>query len=291
MNKYILVIGEILVDLISTNLVNNLGKAEGFTMFAGGSAANFSRFFSRCQKDVKLIASVGKDGFGQFLLQALADEGVSLAFIAQHNSNPTSIILVGKSINTPDFIPYRGADNIILEIEESTIKDASIIHSTAFALSKQPAQQSILSAFSKAFSEQIPISIDWNYSEKIWGCKHDAEKVFKEIQQFNPIFKFSSDDVDRFAGTKLNLNCQLAFLNEIQAKAICLTCGSKGVYFKTTTSEWQHIAAQPIEVKDATGAGDAFWAGFMSQWIDGKSIDDCVKKGIETAALQLTGGW
>ena len=283
--------GEILVDAISTNMVTNLAQAKGFNMIAGGSAANFSRFLTRCNTEVKLVASVGNDGFGQFLLHALAEEGVSTQYIAQQNALPTSLIMVGKTTDTPDFIPYRGADKMIVDIDEVLINDASVIHATAFALSKQPAQASIMATFSKANSHNITISIDWNYSEKIWDNHQAAQQIFAEIQQFKPIFKFSTDDVNRYLKTNLAIEAQLAFLDTIQAKAICLTCGSKGVYFKTSSSDWQHTAAQPIEVKDATGAGDAFWAGFMSQWIAEKSINECVKKGIETASLQLTGNW
>jgi len=49
------------------------------------------------------------------------------------------------------------------------------------------------------------------------------------------------------------------------------------------------MPAQPIEVKDATGAGDAFWAGFISEWSKGNAIEQCVAKGIHTASLKLQG--
>ncbi len=79
------------------------------------------------------------------------------------------------------------------------------------------------------------------------------------------------------------------FLQAVNASVICLTCGAEGIWYKTKNLDWQHSLAKPVNVKDATGAGDAYWAGFISGWYKKLNIDDCVKIGIETAALRLTG--
>ncbi|MBC7922106.1 MAG: carbohydrate kinase family protein [Ferruginibacter sp.] len=73
------------------------------------------------------------------------------------------------------------------------------------------------------------------------------------------------------------------------ARVICLTCGPEGVWYKGLGTEWHHAPAQPVEVKDATGAGDAFWAGFLTYWMRQQPLDSCVRNGIATAAQRLEG--
>ena len=41
----------------------------------------------------------------------------------------------------------------------------------------------------------------------------------------------------------------------------------------------QHVPGEPTNVVDATGAGDAFNAGFLHSWIDGNPVPDCIVQG------------
>jgi fructokinase len=235
------------------------------------------------------VASVGNDSFGNLLLQNLQKEGLNIEHIFQYDQYATSLIVVGKTKGTPDFIAYRNADYMIEKVDETLISNASLVHTTAFALSKQPAQSSILKAVGNASKQGIPVSVDWNYSEKVWGQYNNALTVFNQLQSYKPIFKFSLDDVERFMGKSLSIEEAKAYLNNVLCTAICLTCGGDGVYYKSSMSHWQFMPAQPIEVKDATGAGDAFWAGFVSEWDRDSTLELCVSKGINTASLKLQG--
>ncbi len=46
--------------------------------------------------------------------------------------------------------------------------------------------------------------------------------------------------------------------------------------------------APRIEVIDATGAGDAFAAGFLSRWLEGAPLDDALQTGVACGALAVT---
>jgi hypothetical protein len=90
--------------------------------------------------------------------------GLSLKHLQRLPNHQTSIVLVGKSTATPDFIAYRNADTQICPIDDYLIESSALLHTTAFALSKEPAKSNILEAFSKAYRSGKYISIDWNYA-------------------------------------------------------------------------------------------------------------------------------
>jgi fructokinase len=259
---------------------------------AGGSPANLCRFVRQSGAPATLVAAVGQDGLGRQLLQVLSDAGLSTTHIQQLPDYATSLIVVARSQGTPEFIQYRDADRHLQPVPEELIAGAAVVHTTAFALSKAPARQTILAAFATAHAYHIPISIDWNYAEAIWGRKNNATDVFREVLAYAPLLKVSLDDVSRFAGAPLDAEAAKVYLvgTAASARLICLTCGAHGVWFCSPDVAWQHLPAQPIlEVKDATGAGDAFWAGFLTHWMQQQPIEQCVSHALHTAAQRLTG--
>jgi len=287
MKGYFLAIGELLADLATIDYCENLEGATTFNLVQGGSPANVAANVKFLGGEAELVSSIGNDGIGRFLISALQKTGIKVAHIQVNPGQPTSVILVTKSKGTPDFIPYRHADACIEGIENSLIENCSIIHTTAFALSKQPAQSSILAAMEKAQSQNKTVSVDWNFAPPIWGVD-DGKNVFNKVMQFAPLLKVSVDDVERFRGSSLTIEECKNFLQHFQTTATCLTCGKDGVWFKEMHTAWQFKEAIAVEkVVDVTGAGDAFWAGFIFSFMKDERVANCVQKGLEVAAEKI----
>jgi fructokinase len=286
---YLLAIGESLIDAITTNFVVDLSEAKNFTLQAGGSPANLCRFLQALGGKAILVAAIGKDGLGKILLKAIAQSGIDTTNIQQLSGHATSMVVVGRSRGTPDFIAYRDADQFLLPVEDALINGASVVHTTAFALSKAPAQQTILQALKSASDKGIAVSVDWNFAKPIWGEDNNAHHVLEEIMKYYPLLKISMDDINRFTDTHMNIEEAKAYLFTLPTSVTCLTCGADGVWFKSTEMGWQHLQARKVQVVDTTGAGDAFWAGFLWHWTQHLPIDICVQQGIFTAALRLEG--
>ncbi|MDQ1087620.1 MULTISPECIES: carbohydrate kinase family protein [unclassified Siphonobacter] len=290
MQSYVLVIGELLIDAISCEYVDHLGQAASLSLHPGGSAANFCRFLHTYQVPTRLVAAVGQDGLGRQLIDHLQSIGLDTSYVATVAQHATSLIVVGRTKGTPDFIPYRGADAQIAPITDDLIEPAGLLHTSAFALSQQPARDTILQAFDKAAQRGIPVSIDWNYSEKIWANPEEARQTLEKLQMFKPLFKFSLDDVSRMTGEPMSIVQAKVYLSNLQSNVVCLTCGGDGVWYKHAQEDWQYLPAQAIsDIKDATGAGDAFWAGFVKAYLRNSPLAICVQQGIDTASQRLRG--
>jgi fructokinase len=285
----VLAIGEALIDAVTTDFVTDLSEARTLALHPGGSPANLCRFVRSGGGAATLVAAVGQDGLGQILVNAIAATGIPTGHVQQLAGHATSLIVVGRSRGTPDFIPYRDADRFLQPVEEALVAAAAVVHTTAFALSQSPARDAILSAFGKAHARGIATSVDWNYAEPVWGRDNDAAEVFNQLMQYRPLLKVSLDDVQRFTGEALTVGAARAYLLGVPAGVTCLTCGAEGVWFRDEGTGWRHLPAEPVMVKDATGAGDAYWAGFLTGWMAHHSLESCVQRGIATAARRLAG--
>ncbi|MCF8255296.1 MAG: hypothetical protein K9J84_12035, partial [Bacteroidia bacterium] len=277
----VVAIGELLADLISDDFVSDLSQVKKFNLFQGGSPSNLCANLKWLNKEVELVASVGKDSIGEFLLAELAKIGLSTQFINIDQQLPSSLVLVGKSIGTPDFIAYRMADTRIMPIDKYLLNNTSIIHTSAFALSKEPARTHILEAMKYATFLGNEISCDWNFASEIW-YPENGQDVFNELCKLKPLLKLSLDDYRRFTNNpNASALTAIDFLNNCSSKFTCLTCGSEGVWFTNEDNNWVNLPARKVEVKDTTGAGDAFWAGFLSSYLEENSITQSVERGIK----------
>ncbi|HEX8330884.1 MAG TPA: PfkB family carbohydrate kinase [Hymenobacter sp.] len=285
----LLAIGEALIDILTTDFVGDLSQVTTLQAVAGGSPANLCRFVQHCGGKAQLVAAVGQDGLGEILVRALAGAGLSTTHVHQLPDRATSIIVVGRSRDTPTFIPYRSADRHLPPVDPALVAEAAVVHTTAFALSRQPAQRHVLDALATATAHGRQVSVDWNYAEPIWRRSNNAAAVWQEVLAHRPLLKVSLDDVVRFGEVPPTPEAAMAFLAPAPARVLCLTGGAAGVWYRADQGAWEHQPAPPVEVHDATGAGDAFWAGFLTHWMARAPVAECVQQGIRTAARRLQG--
>lgn len=290
--KYALVsVGELLGDLLGTEFTTNLTDTETFRRFQGGSPANLAANMARLGNPTALVACVGQDNLGSYLIQQLAETGVDTSYIARDPHEPTSIVLVSRTQGTPDFIAYRTADRMIVpsHIPEVLLQNTSFFHTTCFALSKEPAQSAILEAAARAHKAGCVVSLDANYAPSIWPDREQALQVVTEYCQNGAFIKLSEDDAERILGETKPTAAIIEEFHQKGAQLVCLTLGSKGSIVSSDFGKNQTaVPVKPVEVKDATGAGDAYWSGFLTAWLDGKSPAECAQAGANIAALKIS---
>ena len=289
-NIDILCVGEVLIDFIghqSDVLINN---TRDYHRYIGGSPTNVAMNCSRLGLKAMMVGTVGSDGFGEYIFERLNSINIVTDNIKKLNTKPTSVVFVSKSKGTPDFIPFREADSFITEdqISKNVLQESNIFHTTCFALSKEPAQSTILKKAEEAFNLGCKLSIDLNYAKKLWDTQEEAIRVIKTYCRFNPLIKISEDDMFRLFEKELTHQEIFEFFHNLGVDTVCLTLGENGV--KLSQLEKKTITLPAIKVKkiiDTTGAGDAFWSGFLYAYIKEKPIEDCLQIALKLAALKL----
>jgi len=266
-------IGEALVDLISEQVVSSLTDANGFHRFIGGEVTNVALNVALLGGQAALVACVGEDGFGSYIRQQLDEAGVATDYVRVTSQASTTIAVNARQTTTPDFIIYRGADAHILPDERylEAIEASRVVHTSAFALSREPARSTILQALKVARQSGCLVSLDPNYHPCIWPdvANSDFQDVLVDACQWVNVTKPSLDDCARLFGPGLSpVECAERLLSW-GPEIVALTMGQQGVLLATADGDFHHVQPGDAEVADVTGAGDAFWAGLLTALLDG----------------------
>lgn len=284
----ILCAGELLIDLISTDYAESFDEVTTFQRIQGGSPANLCMNMARLGNRTRLVACVGQDDMGRFLKKYVENLGVDCTYL-RHVEAPTTLVLVTRTNKVANFEAYRLADRLISadQFYAGMSIECSIFHTTCFALSLEPARSNILDMAERFWQSGGQLSIDLNYAQKIWPDRAEAQQIVAGYCNRGAIVKVSEVDWERLYGSPLSDAEQAArhFL-DLGVSAVCVTLGSEGA-FVASPSEAHFLPSRPVDVADTTGAGDAFWSGFLTAWLDGHSLLHCAIAARRMAEIKI----
>jgi fructokinase len=286
----VLTIGEMVVDFISVEKTDTLSNAATFRRYLGGSPANIAVYVSKLGGTSAVVAKTGIGAFGKFLKSELQRHGVTTDYLLMDHRTHTTVIFVSSTAATPDFEEFRSGDYLLRpeEISEEAISRTRVIHASTFALSLEPCRSAVLGAFRKAREMGKIVSLDPNYSRRIWPDYKEARRVIRDAYRYVNVTKPSADDARRVFGPDHEPEQYIDMFHDLGAETVVFTMGEEGNLISENGKITAHVPARPVEVVDVTGAGDAFWAGFLTATLDGNSAERSVLFAREVVERKLT---
>lgn len=281
----ILTIGELLVDMISTDYSEDF-DCNTYNKFFGGSPANIAMNTKKLGIKSLVAASVGNDGLGKFLIKNLETSGIDTSCVNIVDYS-TSMVLVTKSRKSPIPIFYRGADYHLpysVELQEG-VENSKIVHFSCWPISRNPSRSVIERVIEVARKNEIMVCFDPNYHEMIWDKKEDGREYVKSIISKVDIVKPSEDDAERIFGKDTPEN-QIQKFVDLGVRLVIMTLGKEGALVSNGV-ETLRFNTLAEEVVDTTGAGDAFWSGFYSALVKGYTIKEALDLGFGVSAYKL----
>lgn len=290
-NLDLLAIGEALIDLISLRETREgLRDADAFGRHLGGSTTNVAIYVAKLGGTSAVVSKTGTDAFGQFIKDELERHRVGTNYLVQDPDSHTSVVFVSRTTGTPDFMALRDADYALTpnEVPEEAIARARIVHASTFALSRNPCRSAVDKTLRLAYEHGKIVSLDPNYSPRIWPDHEEARQVIRALSRYVTVIKPSLDDASRFFGLGHTPEQYIRMFHELGPETVIMTMGREGVLSSYQGQIVGHVPVRPVEVVDATGAGDAFWAGFLVAKLDGRPLEECVLFAREIAELKMT---
>lgn len=272
----VLCIGEALIDMICTDRGSRLADGQNFLKKAGGAPANVAAAIAALGGEVDMAAKVGKDPFGQHLIDLLNEMGVSTRWIIQDPSSFTTFAFVSlMEDGERDFYFNRGADGqlSIEDLAGLNLNEYDIVHfGSATGFLPGPLQATYIDLLNKAKAAGALISFDPNYRHLLFP-NNTAEFVKQSWHfiQACDFFKLSDEEALLITG---QATVQAA-ADDLRAKTnavFAITLGKEGTLLATNNGN-EVISSIPITPVDATGAGDAFVGAVLYQLLGTKSTE------------------
>lgn len=273
----VVALGELLVDFTYS------GKSEnGMRLFEqnpGGAPANVLCALSNLGMQTAFVGKVGADMHGEFLRSVIAEKGVDTSGLITSNDTFTTLAFVELSDSGErrfSFARKPGADTCLSkeELKPALLQAGKIFHFGSLSLTDEPVRSATLEAVRAAKQAGAIISYDPNYRAPLWKSESEAVEKMRSVLSLVDVIKISDEEIGLITGTDSKEKAA-AFLMEQGVSCVVITLGKNGAYAKNKTGSAQ-VGVPNTPVVDTTGAGDAFWGGFLYK---------LAKTGLAPAAL------
>jgi fructokinase len=253
-----------------------LADGQNFLKKAGGAPANVAAAIAALGGKVDMAAKVGKDPFGQHLIDLLNEMGVSTQWMIQDPNSFTTFAFVSlMEDGERDFYFNRGADGqlSVSDLADLNLSEYSIVHfGSATGFLPGPLQATYIDLLNKARAAGALISFDPNYRHLLFPNNTNSfiTQSWHFIQACD-FFKLSDEEAMLITG----LTSVQAAADALRAKTkaiFAITLGKEGTLLSTSQGT-ELIGSIPITPIDATGAGDAFVGAVLYQLLDTKAAD------------------
>ena len=257
------------------SLLSNLNIEE---TISGGSVANSIVGLSQLKNQVGFIGKVNNDQLGIKYEDGLKKENVNFLYKIDNEPIPTGSCLI---LITPDsertmctFLGVAGKINDN-DIDENLVKQAEITFLEGYLWDeggpKKAFEKAILNSNKIAMSLSDLFCVERHKKEFLNLVENKLDIIFANEQEMQSLINANSFDEIIDFSKQLNKN-------------IVVTRGDKGAVAINNEGVFECSAEKNLKIKDLTGAGDLFAAGYLDGFIKKKNTKECLIKGTELSS-------
>ena len=241
----------------------------------GGSAANVAGA-AAALVPARWIGCVGPDPLGDRLLADLAGAGVDVR--AQRRGRTGTIVVLVDPDGERTFLPDRGAAGELGDVDPAELDGAAVLHVPAYGLLGGRTAGSVHALLTTAAERRVAVSLD----ASSWAVlrAYGLEAYRELVLRVRPVALFANADEAR----------ELELLTRpLAGVRVVIKDGPRPTTVLDADGTRLQVPVDPVDgVRDSTGAGDAFAAGWLSARMDGLGARERVERGHALARQVLT---
>jgi sugar/nucleoside kinase (ribokinase family) len=280
----VVVVGDIVVDVIlAPDRTIELGTDVPGRVLAraGGSAATAARWLGRLGARSTLVCAVGRDASGRALVEAATADGVTVKAVRVAGARTGRIGVLVERDGQRSFVQDRGAALRLRpeDLRADWFAGADAVHLPAYSLLDEPLGRAGMASIRLAREAGALVTVDLASTAPLLALGRRAGIAV--IRDAAPDLLFTTRDE---AKALLGQKHEEALL-ELAPLAV-VKRGRKGASILIRADRKRlrlDVATTPFLATDTTGAGDAFDAGFLVGWLDGR------RRGLSPAAALRRG--
>jgi 2-dehydro-3-deoxygluconokinase len=291
----VVTLGETMALMAATS-AGPLQHARAMELGIGGAESNVAIGLSRLGVEVTWIGRVGADSLGDLVLRELAAEGIRTIGVRDPEA-PTSLMIKERRTTSDTHVWYYRKGNaggrlLSSDFDADLIRGAEVLHLTGIspALSEGMAA-TVTEAIRVAKQSGVAVSFDLNFRGKLWSREQARESYRSIIPQADIVF--AGDDEAAIAVGEAESASELARrIVELGAREAVIKLGARGALALADGKEHSREAVK-ITAVDTVGAGDAFVAGYLAEYLLGADVDTRLATAVTTGAYAclVPGDW
>lgn len=283
--KAVLSLGRIYCDLVFGGLdgMPQLGReqfAQDFTLTPGGGALISAAHLAAIGRPAALLARFGTDDMSTLLGKQFDALNINLQFLDRHESAGPQLTVVMVNGEDRAFLSRRAGHARPATFEAALAwPEAAHLHIAEYATLHE-----MRDAISAAKAQGLTVSLDPSWDDELI-----ADPQFFEHAAGADLFLPNLEEARALTGCE-DSHAALEQLRQ-HFPVVALKRGGDGALLAMDGAVLE-LATPVVEVVDTTGAGDAFNAGFIDAWLDGRSPADCLAAAIArgSRSVQAAGG-
>ena len=266
---------------VITDIIKRLEGLPDTTIFKnpGGSTANIMSNLAKFGSNASFCGKHGDDEDGWLYMQILKEDGVEPVSILDKEKATGQLFCLITPDKDRTFIVHWGASEILQAnaVSEKIITNAEVNHIEGYLVINS---QDVLW---KIFENAQKTTFDLAAHSVIEQTLPTLQKMMKKY----PPYVLFANQFEGKAFTNLEKPKEvLDKMLDFSENAV-LTLGENGALVKTASGEEHFQEAIPTTVVDTTGAGDAFIAGFLHEFLKDGDIQKAAKLGTKAASCTI----
>ena len=248
----------------------------------GGDAGNTAVMAARLGHEARLCSRVGSDALGRMLLAFWRESGVDTRWVVEDESAPTGIYVNERASDGHRFHYHRrgsaGSRLSAADVPDGFLDGLTFLHTTGVTLAiSATATDAARGAARRARERGIATSFAVNHRPALGGS---VAELLEEARASDVVF-FSDEECTLLLGTDEPGEIARALGGDCE---LVITRGPDGAVVVAEGAQ-SRVAAPPVEVVDATGAGDALAAAYLCARLEGVMPHGALERGVAAASL------
>jgi len=268
-----------------------LRHSSAFEFGWGGDASNFAVAASRLGAASAIVTRLGDDDFGHSLLELWEREGVDSSAVRVADGEFTAAYFVTHSERGHEFSYLRSGSAAsrltTADLPLDLITGARALHATGITQAiSQSACDAAFAALVAAREAGVLTTYDPNLRLKLWPLERARATILHALSLVDVALPSLDDAVQLTGHTDPEV-----IVREIHSRGpsiVALKLGGDGAIV-SDGRKTHRVGAMPIDLVDASGAGDTFDAAFVVAYLEGRPLEDCARFANAAAALTASG--
>ncbi|WP_375498271.1 ribokinase [uncultured Nostoc sp.] len=256
--------------------------ASDFLQLSGGKAANVAYLARKLGLPAMLIAHVGADTLAEQALKPLREIEVDLKYVSAIKGEPTGVSMITVPPDGKKGIILAGnANNIWTKEDIVTVRDAiaNAPSGSVLVVDYEIAPFIVEVAMNAACERDFPVILDPSPADRV------EQNLFSQVTYLVP----DAGEAEKLSGIKINsVDCAIQAAHHFLDRGVKNACVKlkDGGCVLINHEQTLHIPPVPVDVVDATGAGDAFAGALAVAILEKRSLQDAAC--FATAASHVT---